>query len=141
MNNCNSIIEQDVHSNVISLITLFTISLILCTTILFISFFLGERNNYQNSHSRNIPFESGVNPVEKTRFLFSIKFYLIAVAFVIFDIESLYIYTWSIVINEANWIGLIEIIIFIINLLIGLLYLIKKDVLNWAKITKNKQYK
>ncbi|MCR3754905.1 MAG: NADH:quinone oxidoreductase subunit A [Candidatus Westeberhardia cardiocondylae] len=121
------------NENIISFIIFFVLSLIICLSILVISYFLGERTNKNSLYSKNIPFESGVNPIGDKKLQFSAQFYLIAVAFIIFDIESIYIYAWSIVIKETNWISFIEATFFIINLIIGLLYLIKKNILNWNK--------
>ncbi|MBZ2279957.1 NADH-quinone oxidoreductase subunit A, partial [Buchnera aphidicola] len=74
------------------------------------------------------PFESGIVSVGDTYLNFSVKFYLIAIFFVIFDVESLYLYAWSISIRELGWIGFIEATIFIGSLLVGLLYLVKVQV-------------
>ncbi|CEN32318.1 NADH-quinone oxidoreductase subunit A [Candidatus Westeberhardia cardiocondylae] len=126
--------------HIVSFITFFTLALILCALLLIISYFLGERpTNLNTSSSKNIPFESGVNPIKQEKLQFFAKFYLLAMSFVIFDIESIYIYTWATIIREANWIGFIEAIIFIVNLLVSLLYLIKKDVLNWKSLSNKKQ--
>jgi len=89
--------------------------------------------------SKNIPFESGINPIGSSRLQISVKFYLIAMFFVIFDVETLYIYAWAISIREVGWIGLIEASIFIFVLLISLIYLIRVGALNWVPLHYQKK--
>ncbi|UVK78805.1 MAG: NADH:quinone oxidoreductase subunit A [Sodalis sp. Ffu] len=84
------------------------------------------------TRSKNIPFESGINPVGTARLRFSAKFYLVAMFFVIFDVEALYLYAWSTAIREAGWIGFIEATIFICILLAGLLYLVRISAIDWT---------
>ncbi|WP_395480176.1 NADH-quinone oxidoreductase subunit A [Candidatus Curculioniphilus buchneri] len=101
----------------------------LCTFMLISGFLLGGRSW---ARSKNIPFESGVNAVGTAKLRFSAKFYLVAMCFVIFDIEALYLYAWSIVIREAGWLGLVEMSIFIFILLISLMYLVRSGALLWT---------
>ncbi|WP_367670654.1 NADH-quinone oxidoreductase subunit A [Sodalis-like secondary symbiont of Drepanosiphum platanoidis] len=95
-----------------------------------ISYFLGGKSE---SISKNIPFESGISSADHICLKFSIKFYLIAIFFVIFDVESLYLYIWTVSIKEVGWIGFIQIIIYIFIMLISLLYIIKSNLMNWTK--------
>lgn len=115
--------------NYINLIIFICSTFGLCVLILSIGFLLGSK---VQSHSKNIPFESGINPVGTARLRFSIKFYLVALFFVIFDVETLYLYAWIISIPETGWGGFIEASIFIIILLISLMYLIRMNILNWT---------
>ncbi|AEI74735.1 putative NADH dehydrogenase subunit A [Candidatus Moranella endobia PCIT] len=84
------------------------------------------------ARTKNIPFESGIDPFGTARLLFPAKFYLVAMFFVIFDVEALYLYTWSIAVREVGWIGFIEATIFIVILLSGLFYLIGIGALDWT---------
>ncbi|WP_343126638.1 NADH-quinone oxidoreductase subunit A [Buchnera aphidicola] len=99
---------------------LFSISLGIL--ILLLSFFLGVKSI---SRYKNFPFESGMPSLYTARFQISIEFYIIAILFVIFDTDILYLYTWAISIKECGWIGFLEASFFIIFLLITLLYLIR----------------
>ncbi|WP_051984604.1 NADH-quinone oxidoreductase subunit A [Candidatus Palibaumannia cicadellinicola] len=103
----------------------------LCAFLLIISFILGGRQSI-TVHSRNIPFESGINSVGTARLRLSAKFYLVAMFFVIFDVETLYLYAWATALREAGWLGFYEATIFIIILLIGLVYLVRIGGLNWT---------
>lgn len=82
--------------------------------------------------AKNKPFESGVDSVGNARLRFSAKFYLVAMFFVIFDVEALYLFAWSISVRESGWVGFIEATIFISLLLVGLIYLWRIGALDWA---------
>ncbi|QCI24809.1 NADH-quinone oxidoreductase subunit A [Buchnera aphidicola (Rhopalosiphum padi)] len=103
-------------------------SLLFCFFMLFASWFLGGRSL---SRYKNTPFESGIVPVGNTYLHFSVKFYLIAMFFVIFDVEALYLYAWSVSIVESGWTGFFEATVFILFLLLSLFYLIRIKALNW----------
>jgi len=96
---------------------------------LFASSFLGGKSTSRYKHT---PFESGISPVGDTCLHFSVKFYLVAMFFVIFDVEALYLYVWSVSITETGWVGFFESFIFILFLLLSLFYLIRIKALNWA---------
>ncbi|QJC35012.1 NADH-quinone oxidoreductase subunit A [Enterobacteriaceae endosymbiont of Donacia piscatrix] len=98
-----------------------------CMMIL-VSFFLGEHSSNLNKQT---PFESGVISYENTQIKIHIKFYLIAILFIIFDIESLYLYLWSLSMKKIELEGFIEGIFFIFTILITLFYLFKTNILNW----------
>ena len=95
-------------------------SLGLCFFILFLSSLLGGKSL---SRYKNTPFESGIVSVGNTYLHFSVKFYLIAMFFVVFDIEALYLYAWSISVCESGWAGFIEAAMFSTSLLLSLFYL------------------
>lgn len=77
-------------------------------------------------------FESGVVSVGSARIRLSAKFYIVAIFFVIFDLEALYLYTYAVSIKEAGWLGFWTVVLFVVELLIGLYYLLKLGALNWA---------
>lgn len=78
--------------------------------------FLGGR---AQGRSKNKPFESGVDSVGTARLRFSAKFYLIAMFFVIFDVEALFLFAWSVSVRESGWIGFIEAATFIVCYWLG----------------------
>ncbi len=82
--------------------------------------------------AKNKPFESGVDSVGNARLRFSAKCYLVARFFVIFDVEALYLFAWSVSVRESGWVGFIEAAIFISLLLVGLIYLWRIGALDWA---------
>jgi NADH-quinone oxidoreductase subunit A len=81
---------------------------------------LGERHQERTTGD---PYESGIMPTGSARIRFNANFYLIAVFFVIFDLETLFIISWAIAVRELGWTGYIEIVIFIGILFVALIYL------------------
>lgn len=77
-------------------------------------------------------FESGVVGAGTARIRLSAKFYVVAIFFVIFDLEALYLYTYAVSVREAGWLGFITVLIFVVELLIGLYYLLRMGALNWS---------
>ncbi|WP_286883983.1 MULTISPECIES: NADH-quinone oxidoreductase subunit A [Sphingobacterium] len=76
-------------------------------------------------------FESGIEVVGNARQPFSIKYFLVAILFVIFDVEVIFMYPWAVNFREMGLLGLIEMFIFMGLLLLGFIYVIKKKALNW----------
>ena len=76
----------------------------LCGLMLLGAFFLGGRARARAKHT---PFESGIDSVGTARMRLSAKFYLVAMFFVIFDVEALYLYAWSVSVRESGWVGFI----------------------------------
>jgi NADH-quinone oxidoreductase subunit A len=77
------------------------------------------------------PYECGVEPVGTARQRVEIKFYLVAVLFILFDIEAVFLYPWAVAFRQLGLYGLIEMILFIVILLVGYLYLLQKKALDW----------
>lgn len=101
----------------------------LCGFMLLAGYFLGGR---ARARAKNTPYESGIDSVGSARLRLSAKFYLVAMFFVIFDVEALYLFAWSVSIRESGWIGFIEAAIFILVLLAGLVYLVRIGALDWT---------
>lgn len=78
-----------------------------------------------------MPYESGNPPVGEPRYRFSVKFYVIAMLFVIFDVEAVFLYPWAIVFDKIGLYAFIEMMIFIAILLIGYLYAWRKEAFKW----------
>jgi len=77
------------------------------------------------------PYESGCEPVGTAREKFSIKFYLIAMLFILFDIEAVFLYPWAILYKKLGVFGLVEMGLFIVILFVGYIYVWKKGALEW----------
>ena len=82
--------------------------------------------------AKNEPFESGIVSQGSARLRIPAKFYLVAMFFVIFDAEALYLYAWAVSVRESGWLGFVEAFIFIAILLAGLFYLLRIGALDWA---------
>jgi len=112
------------------LVVYFLLVLALVAAMLVTSFFLGERHRERLTAE---PYESGIKPTGSTGIRLSIKFYLIALFFVIFDVESIFIFAWAIAWRQLGWTGYIEIILFISVLMLTLLYLWRRGALDWRR--------
>ena len=77
------------------------------------------------------PYECGVEPVGNARGRFSVKFYLVAVLFILFDIEAVFLYPWAVSFRWLGLYGVIEMVLFIAILLAGYFYLLRKRALEW----------
>ena len=77
------------------------------------------------------PYECGCEPVGSARERFSIKFYLIAMLFILFDIEAVFLYPWSVIFKRLGMFGLVEMGVFIAILFVGYVYVWKKGALEW----------
>ncbi|HTN44384.1 MAG TPA: NADH-quinone oxidoreductase subunit A [Nitrospiria bacterium] len=77
------------------------------------------------------PYESGSIPFSDARAPFPLRYYIIAMIFVIFDIETVFLYPWAVVYKELKLFGLIEMVLFILVLLVGYFYAWKKGALEW----------
>ncbi|MCZ7663445.1 MAG: NADH-quinone oxidoreductase subunit A [Thermoleophilia bacterium] len=77
------------------------------------------------------PYECGVLPQEDSRLPFNVHFYLVAVLFVLFDLEAVFMYPWALALRSIGLLGLVEMLIFIFILLVGYFYAWKKGVLEW----------
>ena len=78
-------------------------------------------------------YESGMEPVKSALERFSVKFYLVAMMFILFDIEIVFMYPWAVMFRELGFAGFIEMMVFIGILLVGYLYILKKGALEWRK--------
>lgn len=78
-----------------------------------------------------IPFESGIESIGNARQPFSIKYFLVAILFVLFDVEVIFMYPWAVNFKEFGWSGVIEMFIFMGTLLAGFIYILKKGALDW----------
>ncbi len=108
----------------------------ICAFMLAIPVWLGGR---AHGRAKNEPFESGIVSSGGARMRLSAKFYLTAMFFVIFDVEALFLFAWSVSIRESGWLGFIEATIFISVLLVGLLYIWRAGALDWAPQARGKK--
>jgi len=101
--------------------------------ILFVSHVLGQRHN---ERATSQPYESGIVSTGSARLRFSAEFYLIAMFFVIFDLESVFVFAWAIDLRELGWAGYAQMAIFIGVLLAALAYLWRCGALDWGTVRR-----
>jgi NADH-quinone oxidoreductase subunit A len=81
---------------------------------------------------KDTPYECGIPPTGNARERFSVKFYLVAMLFILFDIEAIFLYPWAVVYRELKLFAFFEMLVFIVLVLAGFFYIWKKGVFNWA---------
>jgi NADH-quinone oxidoreductase subunit A len=91
---------------------------------------LGKR---AKSPLKDTPYESGIAPTGSARERFSVKFYLVAMVFILFDIEAIFLYPWAVVYRDLGLFGFLEMLLFIVLVLAGFFYVWKKGALNWSR--------
>jgi NADH-quinone oxidoreductase subunit A len=94
-----------------------------------ISTLLGKHGH---SPLKDTPYESGMAPVGSARERFSVKFYLVGMIFILFDIEAVFLYPWAVVYRELKLFGFFEMFIFVALILVGFFYVYKKGALDWS---------
>ena len=79
------------------------------------------------------PYECGVNPIGTARERFSVKFYLVAMLFLLFDIEAVFLFPWAVVYRDLKLVGFVEMLLFIVAIGAGYIYIWKKGALEWER--------
>ena len=110
--------------------------LLLVATMLGLSFVLGQR---RANKATNMPFESGVLSSGSPQIHMSVDFYLVAIFFVIFDLETVFIFAWAVAFFELGWEGFAAVALFILILAVALVYELSTGALNWGIKTRSGQ--
>lgn len=110
----------------ILLIILFAIAL--ASVLLTVSYLLGPK---RQTKGKLTPYESGITPVGDAREKFSMKYYLIGALFILFDVEAVFLFVWAVVFRDLGLLAFVEIVVFLIIILSGYFYVLKKGVLEW----------
>ena len=105
----------------------------LVLTMLGLSWLLGQQ---RANASTNDPFESGIVSVGSAQGRISVEFYLVAIFFVIFDLETVFIFAWAIAFFELGWQGYFAIVVFVVVLIIALVYEWRSGALEWGVKTR-----
>jgi NADH-quinone oxidoreductase subunit A len=85
------------------------------------------------SRAKQQPYECGMEPTGDAREPFSVKFYLVAMVFILFDVEAIFLYPWAYIFRSLRWYGFGEMMLYIAILMVGYLYLWKRGALDWHK--------
>ena len=101
----------------------------IATAIISLSWLIGERKPTRANLS---PYESGMTPVGDARGRFSVQFYLVAMLFILFDVEAVFLYPWAVILRDLKHFGLWEMFVYIGIVLVGFFYVWKKGVLDWG---------
>ena len=112
------------------------VAMALAAGLLTASFVLGKR---VRNRIKDMPYESGITPTGDARHRFSVKFYLVAMLFILFDIEAIFLYPWVVVYRELKMFAFVEMLVFVIMTLSGFFYIWKKGALNWAEPDRSRR--
>ncbi len=94
-------------------------------------FVSGKLGPKRTSQSKDKNFECGIESVGNARIPFSVKYFVVAILFVLFDVEVIFLYPWAINFKELGIEGMIKMVVFMLLLLVGFFYIIKKKALDW----------
>jgi NADH-quinone oxidoreductase subunit A len=105
------------------------IAMVLAAALITISYVFGKR---VRNRVKDMPYESGIVPTGDARQRFSVKFYLVGMLFILFDIEAIFLYPWVVVYRELKMFAFVEMLVFVILILSGFFYIWKKGALDWS---------
>jgi NADH-quinone oxidoreductase subunit A len=91
---------------------------------------LGKR---ARSPQKDTPYECGIAPTGSARERFSVKFYLVGMIFILFDIEAVFLYPWAVVFRELKMFAFVEMLLFVALILVGYVYIWRKGALDWSQ--------
>ena len=120
------------YQNYAPILVLTVFAIVLITLPLLIQYLISPRNN--KGGEKLIPYECGELPEGSAWVRFNIRFYIIALIFIIFDVEVIFMYPWALVYKNFGLLGFIEMLLFIGILLIGFFYVWRKGDLDWVKM-------
>jgi NADH-quinone oxidoreductase subunit A len=115
-------------NNYLPILIFLGVNIALAIVLITIGQFLGPKNPSKEKLS---PFECGFKPFEDSRLPFDVKFYLVAILFIIFDLETAFLFPWAVSMHKLGWFGLVSVGIFGGLLIVGFIYEWKKGALEW----------
>lgn len=110
------------------LLILFGVSVLNAAGILVATHYVSPR---RSTPQKDMPYESGMIPLGDTRSRFSVKFYMVAISFIVFDLETIFLIPWAVEARELGWGSFVAVMMFVVVLAVGLLYEWKKGGLEW----------
>ena len=117
-------------SDYLPILILFALAFVFVFGSIVASTLLGPKQ--RRTDAKIAPYECGIVPDDETTERFPVKFYLVAMIFIIFDIEVIFLYPWAVLFGELNTFGLIEMVLFSASVLVAFVFLISNGALDWA---------
>jgi NADH-quinone oxidoreductase subunit A len=105
------------------------IAVVVAAALVALSYLIGKR---VKDRVKDSPYECGIAPTGSARERFSVKFYLVGIVFILFDIEAVFLYPWAVVYRELKMFAFVEMLLFIVLILVGFFYVWKKGALDWS---------
>ena len=116
-------------ANYLPLLMHFIIAGLLASAIVTLSWIIGQR---KPTRAKMSPYECGMAPIGDARERFSVKFYMVAMLFILFDVEAIFLYPWAVILKDLKMFGFWEMMVYIGIFLVGFFYVWKKGVLEWG---------
>ena len=113
----------------LSIVLMIVLGLLFAVPSVLLSQFLGPR---KPTPEKSAPYECGMPAVGDARERMSVKFYLVAMIFLLFDIEVAFLYPWAMALRELGWAGFVQVVLFMGQLLAGYTYVWRKGALDWG---------
>src|SRR5580693_3556512 len=110
------------------------LALVIAIALVGMSYLIGR--NVKNK-VKDMPYECGIEPTGDARERFSVKFYLVAMLFILFDIEAIFLYPWAVVFKDLKMFAFVEMLAFVAFVMAGFFFVWKKGVLDWAKTERD----
>jgi len=105
------------------------LAIVIAAALIALSYAIGHR---VKNRVKDMAYECGIEPTGDARGRFSVKFYLVAMLFILFDIEAIFLYPWAIVYKQLKMFAFLEMLVFVILIFAGFFFIWKKGVLDWA---------
>lgn len=106
------------------------IAMLIAGALIGLSYLLGKK---VRNRVKDMPYECGITPTGSARERFSVKFYLVGMLFILFDIEAIFLYPWVVVYRDLKMFAFVEMLVFILLVLAGFFYIWKKGALDWSE--------
>jgi NADH-quinone oxidoreductase subunit A len=117
-------------------VAIYVIGVVIVVSVMLGSYFLGARGR---DKSRNYPYESGVKALKTFPSRFFVHYFLVAIAFVVFDLESVFLYLWSSSVRSLSWPGFFQVLFFVSMLLLALVYAFHMGIFDFFTKPKNQE--
>src|ERR1700712_2457447 len=105
------------------------LAMVIAAALVTLSFVIGHK---VKNKVKDMPYECGIAPTGDAQHRFSVKFYLVAMLFILFDIEAIFLYPWAVVYKQLKMFAFLEMLVFVGLVLAGFFFIWKKGVLDWA---------
>ncbi len=110
------------------ILVLFLFAAFLAVAMSGLSILIGRRTRQGKKEE---PYECGVDPIGTTKDPVPVKFYLVAILFILFDIEVIFLFPWAVISDKLGMFGFIEMVVFVVILLVGYIYILRRGALKW----------
>jgi NADH-quinone oxidoreductase subunit A len=86
----------------------------------------------RNVRAKFEPYECGIEPKTDARDRFNVRYFLVAMLYLVFDVETIFLYPWAVIVDELAWFGFVEVVVFVFILVVGYFYAWREGALEWA---------